>query len=36
MKPIYDEIGSIASGTMEVKLGEETFRIDTQGNKVNE
>lgn len=36
VKPIYDEIGSIASGTMEVKLGEETFRIDTQGNKVNE
>lgn len=35
VKPIYDEIGSISSGTMEVKQGKETFYIDTQGKRVN-
>ena len=34
VKPVYDEIGSISSGTMEVKQGKETFYIDTQGNRV--
>lgn len=34
VKTVYDEIGSISSGTMEVKQGEETFYIDTQGNRV--
>ena len=35
VKPVYDEIGSISSGTMEVKQGKETFYIDMQGNRVN-
>lgn len=34
VKPIYDEIGSISSGTMEVKQGKESFYIDTQGKRV--
>lgn len=35
VKAVYDEIGTISSGTMEVKQGKETFYIDTQGNRVN-
>ncbi|MBM6993176.1 MAG: WG repeat-containing protein [Prevotella sp.] len=34
VKPIYDEIGAISSGTMQVTLGKEKFYIDTNGNRM--
>lgn len=35
VKPIYDEIGPISNGTMEVTLGKENFYIDTNGKRIN-
>lgn len=34
LKPVYDEIGSISGGTMQVKQGKETFYVNTEGQKV--
>lgn len=36
VKPIYDDIGPISGGTMQVTQGKEQFYIDTNGNRVNQ
>lgn len=34
VKPIYDDIGPINSGTMEVTMGKDKFYIDSEGNRL--
>lgn len=36
LKPIYDDIGPISSGTMQVTKDKESYYVDTNGNKVGE
>lgn len=35
LQPVYDEIGPISGGTMEVTQGKEKFYVDTNGKKVD-
>lgn len=36
LKPIYDDIGPLSNGSMEVTQGKEKYYVDTQGNKINQ
>lgn len=36
LKPIYDDIGPVSNGTMQVTQGKDTFYVDTNGNKIDE
>ncbi len=36
LKPIYDDIGPLSSGTIQVTQGKDTFYVDANGNKIDE